>query len=159
MAEQPGRWPRWATALCLLLGSSLLSALSFHIFVGPHWGKPVPFRAAPGGNPNAPEGARVAVPASGPPAAPGEWITVTWEVTNTGESIWAVDLYYFAPAGDGLPVIPLPRSVMPGEEVTVRAELAVPEGLSVWEPVWHLKGRRGQVEGGTLRVRLTAAPL
>lgn len=151
------RWPVWATCLCLLTAGALVGAVGFQIFVAPHWGEPARSRALERPNPKAPEEAQVAVPVTSQTVVAGESATVRWVVTNTGGSTWEVDRYYFASQTAGLPVVPLPKTVAPGEQVTVEVWLMVPEEVTEREAVWVLRGRRGEVPGGRLMIRMRAA--
>lgn len=155
VAQGPRRGRGWMIGLgCVLLGAAL-GALLFAVVVRPLLGGPGHLRAVPGYDRSAPEEALVAAAVSTLEAAPDEWISITWLVTNTGKTRWPVDLYYFSPQESDLPVVSLPRSVSPGEEVVIRVFLQAPPEPRGWEPVWALRGRRGAVPGGTLRVHVS----
>jgi hypothetical protein len=160
---QPQSWHRpwlpWAVGLGLLLLGAFVGWASSYLALSPLLGLPAGTPRSAGKATPAGEGARVEAilpTASAGPAlvAPGEQVILSWQVWNTGGAAWAADTYRFALIDDRSGVIPLPHAVPPGESLTVRAVVTVPDVSAVWEPTWQLTGPRGPVPGGTLSASL-----
>lgn len=144
-------WMPWAVGLGLVLLGAAVGWVSSFLALRPLMGAPVPVQ----GKPRPPVLAEAAVaeellPLG--PAAPGEQVSVTWQVINSGGVVWPVDLYRFVPDDEQMPVIPLPHTVSPGERVTIRTLLTLPAATGTWKPAWALTGPKGEVPGGRLSV-------
>jgi len=157
---QEPRWRPWAVAAALLAAGGLVGWLATSALLqavlptgGPSTQAATPAPARPG---EGPERAAVGPPTASGPGIPGQTVTLTWLVDNTGESIWSSDLYRYEPEAEGLPVVSLraPR-VGPGQTVTAQATATVPTVLGTWEPAWHLTGPQGKVPGGRLTATVT----
>ena len=82
----------------------------------------------------------------------GQPVRIVWQVTNTGETAWDPASYRFIPATDGLPVLPVPRTLPSQETATVQVDLEAPARVGVWEMAWRLTGPQGAVDGGEVRL-------
>lgn len=143
-------WFPWAIGIGLVLAGAAVSWVASYLALRPYLGGPPADRQAPRPKDLA-DRAAVGAPWLHGQAVPGQQVTLTWELTNTGESTWSVVDYRLVPEGAGLPIVPLPREVRPAGVVQVNIWLTVPAVAGLWEPAWVLTGPEGQVPGGRLR--------
>lgn len=148
-AETWPRWAPWAIGIGLLLLGFATGWCAIYLALEPYLGTPAlvepgqPVRVLHDG------ALVVAVPPTRR-VAPGEQVTLVWEVSNIGDTTWVVDRYRFVPAATELAVLSLPQSIGPGETALVFARLTpVPRGETL-RPAWTLTGPVGAVPGGRL---------
>lgn len=154
MAEQGrARGVLWGCALTALLIGLLLGLKLLPYLLGPYLGSAdtLPAAAVP-----APDRATLADLPLPLRAGPGMEVSVDWLVTNAGGHIWTPGEYRFLPRIAGLPVLPLPLTVRPGQSARVRLRLAVGPDEVGRTLHWSLAGPRGPVPGGDLELTLLA---
>ncbi len=82
-------------------------------------------------------------PSDGATMAKNQSFVATWKVNNIGQAIWdatAVDFVYVT--GDKLAsvkVVDLPKTVNPGDSVTLRVPMTAPSGSGNYKTAWTLQ--------------------
>lgn len=155
---EPGRqplWVRWAVGLGLVFLGAAVGAISLHVVLLPILGGTDTFTLA---SSQAKGQVRAFVSDAPLPirARPGERLVTTWVVINVGQAVWPVDQYRFVPATADLGLVSLPRTVHPGQGVTMRMAIEPPEFQGRWSARWQLTGPDGPVEGGLLEILVFA---